>query len=332
MLAEAFPRLAVRLHSTFPDATVSLAEKAQAINVSFTSFPDWEVHVKALDTYDEQFQVFESSITLRYECLQTVSADDFHRFLAAENLGLRGASILAQNFAGKRILRIRSTFLGQKGRTRDEAENLAIDTLSLFRFARMLEDRVLRSTVGEHFSYEMYYSQYLSKSIGRNRYINYARSVFQGSTDRVLGQVLKMMQEDYKYGVELKRGSVATIRPKESHLEITVRVPDEVPMLTCTAPLFLCPWEPSESFALVAKLNNEVSMGHFEVNPDGTLISFVAWKHLTNDLRFYSLDKMILAMHEAERVLKSHINGVAPASPEVLKERASSLGAYRAAA
>ena len=331
MLVEAFPRLAVRLRSTFPDALIKLVDSASAIRVVFPTFPAWEVSVSSIPCSD-QFQIFESCITLRYDCIQNVPADDFNRYVSAENLGLRGASIIVDESGGKLSLKIRSTFVGQKGRTRDEAENLSIDVLSLLRFARMLEDRLLRSVGGEHFSYEMYYSQYLSKSIGRTRFINYARSVFQGSTERVFGQVIGMLKNDYKFKVMLGRGSVATVHPPSSDLEIIMRIPDEIPMLTCSAALCKCPWEYEKSFALVTRLNATMKSGHFELNADGTLISFVNWKHLTNDLRYYSLDQMISAVHEAEKTITVELPALKPTLNELLKARASSLDAYRAIA
>ena len=97
--------------------------------------------------------------------------------------------------------------MGQKGRTVDEAENLAIDVLSLLRYARLLEDRIMRSTAGYYFSYEMYHSQYLSKGLGRNRFINYARSIFNGSTERVFGQLSVMTFSQFDVNPALSAAS-----------------------------------------------------------------------------------------------------------------------------
>ena len=331
MLAEAFPRLAIRLRSTFPDAQVLLADGATKMRVSFPAFPAWEVEVTGSPCH-EQFQILQTSISMRYECMQNVSDADFHRLLSAENLGLRGATLIADTAHGRRTIQLRSSFMGQKGRTRDEAENMAIDVLSLLRFARLFDDRVVRSIANDKFSYEMYYSQYLSKSIGRNRYINYARSIFQGSTDRVFGQVTAMLKDDHKYGVSLSRHFSATITPNTPGMEIHMRIPEEIPMLTVSAALHSCAWEPERSFELVARLNAKIALGHFEVNADGSLISFVAWKHLTNDLRYYSLDQMISSVHEAELLLRAELPVWKPTSSELLKAKASSLDAYRAAA
>jgi hypothetical protein len=330
MLVEAFPRLAIRLRSTFPDAQIKLAENSSGLRVSFPAFPAWEVEVTAAPCH-EQFQILQSSIVLHYDCLQDIHEDEFLRLISAENLGLRGATLLADKEHGRRAIKIRSSFVGQKGRTRDEAENIAIDTLSMLRFARLLEDRILRSVAGDRFSYEMYYSQYLSKSIGRNRYINYARSIFQGSSERVFGQVAGMLKDDYKYKVNISRNFIATISPPGSELEIVLRIPEEIPMLTCSASLHMAAWEPDKSFELVARLNPTMTMGHFEVNADGSLISFVSWKHLTNDLRYYSLDQMIASVHEAERVLQAQLPDMKVNSTEMMKAQASSLDAYRTA-
>ena len=330
MLAEAFPRLAVRLRSTFPDADIRLVNNGMGLKVGFPNFPAWEVEVTGVPCH-EQFQLVQSTVSLRYECLQDVPEEDFLRLIAGENLGLRGATLLAERDGARRGIRIRTTFLGQKGRTRDEAESLAIDVLSILRYARLLEDRILRSTAGETFSYELYYSQYLSKGLGRNRFINYARSIFQGSTERVFGQVTSMLRDDYKYPVQINRPFVATIVPPSSNLEIVLRIPEEIPMLSCCTSLYAFAWNPARTFELVSRLNWMTEAGHFEVNADGSLVSFVSWKHLTNDLRYYSLDHVIDTVHTADRLLQSELPARKDTSGSQLKANASSLEAYKAA-
>lgn len=334
MLSEAFPRLAVRLRSTFPDAKISLTK--EILRVRLPAFPAWEVEVAATPCH-EQFQVIQSKITLTYDCLRNISDSDFNRFISAENLGLRGVTLIAENDWGRRAISIRTSFVGQKGRTRDEAENLAIDVLSLLRFARLIEDRVLRSVAGLKFSYDMYYSQYLSKSIGRNRFINYARSIFQGSTERVFGQVTNMLREEYKYKVNVSRPFMATISRPTSSSTIVLRVPEEIPMLTASAGLRVVSWQAEKSFDLVARLNPQIRFGHFEVNADGSLISFIAWKHLTNDLRYYALDQLLASVNEAESLLENEIRlsenpDGRTISDNELKTNLASLEAYRKAA
>jgi hypothetical protein len=304
MVLEGFPRLAVRLRSTFPEAEITLIQNGTRLNLSFANFPNWEVQVKST-AGRERFPIVETSISLHYDCLQNIPDQDFHRLLAAENLGLRGATVLAEEKSGHRDIRVRSTFVGQKGRTIDEAENLAIDVLSLLRYARLLEDRILRSTAGYYFSYEMYYSQYLSKGLGRNRFVNYARTVFHGNTTKVFGELSNKLRDDYQYEVEIPQPRVARVRPSSSEIQITVRIPDEIPMISCCATLQSFTSKPEDTFAFVSRLNQQVSMGHFEVNVDGSLVSFVAWKHLTNDLRLYSLDGMLQTIVEAAKLLNS---------------------------
>jgi hypothetical protein len=145
-----------------------------------------------------------------------------------------------------------------------------------------------------------------------------------------------MLKEDYKYKVNFSRNYVATITAPDTNLEIIMRIPEEIPMLTCSAAIYIAAWEPTKSFGLVARLNSKMKMGHFEVNADGSLISFVTWKHLTNDLRYYSLDQMVSAVREAQRLLMAEIEMNPPVwkstSGEQLKQQASSLDAYRSAA
>ena len=303
MVIEGFPRLAIRLRSTFPEAEITLSQNGTRMCLSFANFPNWEVQVKSMPGNQGRFPIVETSISLHYDCLQNIPEKDFFRLLAAENLGLRGATVLADDKQGQRDIRVRSTFIGQKGRSLDEAENLAIDVLSLLRYAKLLQDRILRSTAGYYFSYEMYYSQYLSKGLGRNRFVNYARSIFHGNTSRVFGEVSSKLRDDYQYKVEIPQPRVARVQTAESEIQITVRIPDEIPMISCCATLQSFTGQPEETFAFVSRLNQQMSMGHFEVNVDGSLVSFVAWKHLTNDLRFYSVDGLIQNLLEAAKLL-----------------------------
>jgi hypothetical protein len=330
MLVEAIPRLAVGLRSTFPDARIEL-QGTKSLRVVFPNNPNWEVEVVTrpfIDPAGAEFQFISSSVLLRYECLQDISEEDFQRLITCENFGLRGVSVLADHDdrqkSKPRVVRVRSAFLGSKGRSRDEQENIAIDILSLVRYTRLLEDRIMRSSAGGWFSYEMYHSQYFSSTRGRNRYINYARNIFQGSPDRVFGQVLGMLKDDYSYEIEMTDGQAARVTPPSQSIEMVVRLPIEVPMLTCFAPMHTASSSLGEYNAkarqrrrpqvrvmdLISKLNHAVDTGHFEVGPDGTLISFIAWKHLTNDLRYYSLDQMVAAVHAAQRLLEHEIESL----------------------
>jgi hypothetical protein len=305
MALETFPRLAVRLRSSFPDQKISLLAKGEGLRVRFRNFPAWDVVVSMVSSVPpDNFHTIVSSVSLRYECLKEIPEDEFLKFIAAENLGLRGVTLVADESEGQRVIVVRSTFLAQKGRTRDEAENLVIDILSLLRYCRLLEDRITNSTPGEMFSYELYFCTYLSKGLGRNRFINYARSIFDGSTERVFGQFSDMLLKDYSYPVQIQSRNKALITPPESNLEIHLKIPEEIPMLICQATLAAFEWDISKSFALVSKLNSINQTGHFEVNADGFHVSFSAWKHLTNDLRYYSLDKLIQSVPAAEKLLQ----------------------------
>lgn len=330
MFVEAFPRLAIRLRSTFPDANIQLADDAKSIVIGFPASPNWEVRVSGI-ACREHFLCIETSITLYYECLRRLPEEDFNRFIAAENLGLRGATILVEDSKGPRTLRLRATFIGQKGRSTDEAENIAIDVISLLRFARMLEDRILRSSVADEFSFELYYSTYLSKSIGRSRYINYARNIFRGSTERVFGQVARLFKEDHKYEVVFDRGLIANLRNPSIDFEINFRIPDQIPMIACSALLHTFEGKRRDSYALASRLNSKVKFGHFEVSADGSKIFFATWKHLTNDLRLYSLDQLLHSIHEAYWILRKELAATV-ASPEPVKDcsedRTAALDAY----
>ena len=152
MLAEGLPRLAVQLRSMFPDACVLLDKwldqaldkghdtGLRILRSTFPNHPGREIVSRSFELPEGQgqFQFFESSLVLNYSCLQQISDDDFNRLIAAENLGLRGTTILALDIgaSAKRGVVLRAGFIGQKGRTIDETENLAIDILTLLRFAQ----------------------------------------------------------------------------------------------------------------------------------------------------------------------------------------------------
>lgn len=329
MLSEAFPRLAVRLRSVFPDSKIEVSQ--ERLRVMLPAFPTWEVYVIALPCH-EQFQYIESNLTLTFDCLRNVSNQDLNRFIAAENLGLRGVTLTAERVRTRPGVNIRASFIGQKGRTVDEAENLAIDILSLLRFARIIEDRILRSVVGLKFNYDIYYSQFLSRTIGRHRYINYARSIFRGSPERVFGQVTKMLNEECNYEIKVTRPFNASLSHPSSPYTINLRIPDEIPMISTSCALRIANWNSEVSFDLVARLNQRVSIGHFEVNSDGTLISFVTWKHLTNDLRHYSLDHVVAGIHKADALLSKELPDRVSLTESEIKAHAATMSAYKVAA
>lgn len=325
MLAEAIPRLVVRLRSAFPEARVDLRSSGMdqsILCVSFPNHPTWKVETKGkfFGGLKNEFQLFESTLLLKYDCLQQIPEEDYQRFIASENFGLRGVTLVPERDPGRdgsqRLIRVRAAFVGQKGRTRDEGENLLIDILSLLRFARLLEDRILRSTAAGDFCFEMYHSQYVSGSRGRNRYINYARNIFQGSTERAFGQVAAMLRDDFQYDVQITGAGVARVLPPDSDLEIILRVPEEIPMITCYAPLHSVTGPQRKALDLSARLNAKVEGGHFEVSVDNSTISYVSWKHLTNDLRLYSLDHMITAISRASDALQVALGSVVPGSPD----------------
>ena len=320
MLTEAFPRLAIRMRSIFPQAYIQLDAHQNRLAVQFPNFPKWEVVYRSHQISEgrEQFQLFEASSLLRFEPLEDISEDDFANFLATENAGLRGVTLVSDPSAGHHGVRARTSFLGQKGRSRDEAETLAINAVSLLKYCQLLEDRIERSTAGDQFSLELYQSTYRQKSAHSQRYINYARHIFQGSHERVFAQIVSMLRDDYKCGVQiLGHDQSARILVPNSMLEIAIRIPEMIPMLTATATFALpTPLHPTQVSRLVLDLNEVLLEGHFEVSQESSfeepLVSFVAWKNLTNDLRYYSLDRILYHVHDAAELLRASLRGETP--------------------
>jgi hypothetical protein len=316
MSSEAISRLVIRLRAALPDATVEFSG-ALGARVIFDSPTRKEISV-CLQPIDDHFQVIQSTAVVR-RSLAGLSAHELARLIAHENQGLRGVTITKDEY-DPHALRIRAGFIGQKGRTRDEIENLIVDLLSVVRFARLLEDRIEQSSVADEFCLETYQGLYSTMGRGRSRYVNYARNIFQGSTERVFGQVASMLREDYKYKVQITGPCVAKVThsrgPGERVLETVLRVPDEIPMIICFAPLKKLDADVAASTAILEELNRTVTStigkqcagGHFEFDASSSMVSFVAWKHLTNDLRYYSLDHMIAAVNRANEYLEAGLD------------------------
>ena len=320
MLSEAFPRLAVRLRSVFPQAILQLNSKEHRLTIRFPNFPKWEIVYRTHKISDgrAQFQLFEASAFLSFESISKISNEDFAEFLATENAGLRGVTLVADPSSGRNGVRARTSFVGQKGRSRDEAESLAILAVSLLKYCQLLDDRIERSSAGDQFSLELYQSTYRQKSSLAHRYINYARHIFQGSHERVFAQVVSMLRDDYKCQVQAAgHDHSARILVPNSMLEISIRIPEMIPMLTATATFALpSPLHPTQLAKLMHKLNDKLVEGHFEIFQESTfdepLVSFVAWKNLTNDLRYYSMDRILHHVHDAAELLRATLNSEEP--------------------
>lgn len=319
------PRLVVRLRSAFPDASVECLGTERLRIVLGPQAPRViEVHASPIDIGGEMFQAIQARMSLRFECLEDVSEVDYHRLVASENFGLRGVTVLSTEKELEvegRSLVVRSSFVGLKGRTKDEAENALIDILSMVRFSRLLEDRILRSSAAGAFCFEMYQSQYLAKGGLRNRYINYARSVFQGSTERIFGEVTKTLAEDHLCTVGNKQPTEASITQNSTQLALEVRVPDEIPMLVFTSQIQVPSMEFRKLVMLANQWNEKFPLGHFEVGIDPRSgepsLAFVQWKHLTNDLRLYAVDYVLKNLNAAVESVRAYSADVTKETREV---------------
>lgn len=319
MVSEVLPRLMVCLRSAFPDANIEMTDQNRRIRVVLKNQPSWPIEISARP-YIDGFQFIRSEINLKYDCLSQAREADFLHLLSAENTGLRGVSLVAPSAERKgRQLRIQSSFLGQMGRTKDEEENLVINLLSLVRYARILEDRILRSSAGGSFSFEMYHSQYRSVSAARSRYVNYARSIFRGSADRVFGQLAVMLKKDHGCQIQNTGPRIASVITQNSELEIELNIPDEIPLITFRARLLSRPGRTLENMARVARLNRDFAeLGHFELSSDSNAIFFATWKHLTNDLRYFSLDQLLKSVLEANTHLRAD-ESIVSVLPEITR-------------
>ncbi|MES2857044.1 MAG: hypothetical protein V4692_14340 [Bdellovibrionota bacterium] len=86
-------------------------------------------------------------------------------------------------------------------------------------------------------------------------------------------------------------------------LDFEVRVPDEIPMVVFTSRLPTPMMDFRKLVMLANDWNEKFPVGHFEVGVDPrtgeSSLSFVQWKHLTNDLRLYAVDYVLKNLGEA---------------------------------
>jgi hypothetical protein len=278
-----------------------------------------EVLSMPVEVDGETFQAVQARMAIHFDCLDGVSDTDYNRLIASENMGLRGVTVLpSDRNVGRegRTVIVRSSFLGLKGRTQDEAENALIDILTMVRFSKLLEDRITRSSAAGAFCFEMYQSQYLTKSGLRNRYINYARSVFRGSTERIFGEVTKTLVEDHGCAVGTTRFTDASITQTSTDICFEMRVPDEIPMLVMISSLEIPTQDFRKLVSLANQWNEKFPVGHFEVGVDARsgspTLAFVQWKHLTNDLRLYAVDYAMKNLAAAREISRSVVENTRP--------------------
>jgi len=316
VMANAIPRLAVSMRSVLSDANVQVLKKDK-IEIRFDGLPAWKVNV-ARTLVNHQFQMFSTAIDLSPTCLATMPLEELQRLATFENLGLRGATVLPIDPAlndGRGAIRIRASFIGQKGRSTDEVENLTIDILNVLAFARTLEDRLTDSAIAGDFSFELYNSRFATRAIvPHSRFVSNGQVLFQGSSERVFGEILKSLKSDLGFQVRnagIKTAMVVAPAAKtDSPIEIVVRIPDEIPVFVAHAPLMKISGKSQiEIAALLDELNAQGEAGHFEFNPADQVLGFAAWKHLTNDLRYFSFDHSILSVNRAYALANENLLG-----------------------
>lgn len=301
-MVEAIPRLAVAMQSVLIDAQIQVIGHHK-IEIRFDGLPSWQIAVQS-HLMNSQFQMIETLIDLKPLCIASMSRLELQRLAATENLGLRGVTILPVYPASsdeRAGLRIRAAFMGQKGRTNDEIENLAIDIMTVLSFARTLEDRMTDNAIAGEFSFELYNTRFESPMLAQPvRFITTGRHVFSGSQDRVFSEIMKTLKNDLAFNVREIETRTSLVQTPDSKLEIVVKIPNEIPIFVAHAPLMkLDDMTPQEIWELLDELNSQGEAGHFEVNPADMVLSFTTWKHLTNDLRHFSFDHTIFSVSRA---------------------------------
>jgi len=281
----------------------------ERIEIRFDGLASMQINV-VRHLVNNRFQMIESQLDLAPLSIANLSRTDLARLAAIENLGMRGVSVLpidGEQNNGRAALRIRSGFVGQKGRTVDEIENLAIDVLTTIAFARQLEDRITAHAVAGEFSFELFEARRKARPFVANRFINHGQMIFSGSTDRVFSQICTTLRNDFHFAVKTLSSNTAHVEPPRIQglsvgkgLEILAKIPSETPIFYCHASLMKLDSTSTENiWLLLADLNSQLESGHFEWNPIDQILSFVSWKHLTNDLRHFSFDYVMFSAAHA---------------------------------
>lgn len=303
---EMLKRLASSLHDQFSDDLLIQVIQAPAaptqsvIEVRNQGVPAWTACVSQRPSENNAHQILvETCIEVFPHALQSLDEDALLRLTANENLGLRGVSVVAEIRESKRILRLRSTYLTQAAASRDEDENMAIDLMTCLRYAQTLEDRITGCSVAGQFSFELYATRHEQPGRQPVRYTTESSSVFNGSTERVFGQVCEILTTDFSFQVNRVSAQTAMISMPGADLQIVGKIPEEIPMFTCSAPLIQMNdsmrFQDRQIWSMLNELNAQSEHGHFEFNPFDRVLSFASWKHLTNDLRHSSFDHVVLA-------------------------------------
>ena len=307
------PRLATAMQSVLTDAHVHVLGQKQ-IDIAFDGLPSWKISV-VRKLVSNQFQMIETQIDLTPLCIASLSETELQRLAASENIGLRGVTVLPLQSAlhdDRAGLRVRAAFVGQKGQTTDEVENLAIDILTVLSFARTLEDRVTDNSIAGEFSFELYKSRMEgSSSTLPVRFITTGQNVFEGSQDRVFAEIMRGLKQEFSFEVRNLGERSAIVRGPNSELEIVAKIPNDIPLFVIHAPLLKLNGMPKEKiWDLLEELNSHGEAGHFEVDANGEVLSFTAWKHLTNDLRNFSFDHIVFSVIRAHAMASESIHGV----------------------
>jgi predicted nuclease with RNAse H fold len=299
---QAIPILATAMQSVLADAQIQVVENRQ-ISIRFDGLPSWRINVSR-HVISSQNQMIETQIDLMPLSLASMTPLELGRLATSENLGLRGVSVIPLNPEqndDRGGLRVRASFVGQKGQTTDEVENLAIDILTVLAFARTLEDRVTDNTIAGEFAFELYNSRFESPTVAQPvRFITTGQKVFEGSQDRVFSEIMKPLKSELSFDVKEIGIRTAMLRAPGSNLEILAKIPNEIPIFVAHAPLMKLDGKTAEQiWELLSELNSKVESGHFEFNPNDSILSFTTWKHLTNDLRHFSFDHTIFSVTRA---------------------------------
>ena len=305
-LSEALPRLASSMKSVLADAHIQILENHQ-IDIRFDGLPAWKIHVTR-QLLNNQLQMFVTHIDLFPLCLASLSFSELQRLAAIENLGLRGVTVTPVDpglHDGRGGLRVRASFVGQKGRSTDEVENLTVDIMNVLAFARTLEDRLTDSAIAGEFSQELYLSRFAAKTqVQPTRIVSSGQSVFDGSTDRVFSEIMRSLKSDL--GFQIKSSgqrtalAVAPSAQTKDPIEIVIRIPEGIPVFIAHAPLMKITGKSDDEIATILDdLNSQSESGHFEYNPADQVLCYTAWKQLTNDLRHFSFDHTVLSVNRA---------------------------------
>lgn len=273
-------RLKQTIQTQFPEAAVREKDDSNL-------FVDWKegshYSVELLLTpINADYSIVTSFLGFAPSLLGQTRAEDFLNFVAYENFGLRGCSILGAT--EQRSLLLKSSFLAGPTGGRNEEESLAMDLINLPAHASRLEERLGRCEEDGHFSLFQYLREFYQKELTSLKLAHSSGKIFEGDTVEAFETVERIFTQELRYPFERINFKAARVKIPGINLETILKIPEDCPMLTLWTPMVQWPASFAKAYEFTNHLNLQTHIGHFEILSRGDTIAHTAFKPLTHTL------------------------------------------------